>query len=102
MNMSDDSEKSAKKFRSTSRRASSKPKTTRKSARKSHDDDENQRLWFEPDYILGASDRFNDQIMFRIKVKDSDENEIVPAKVANVVCPHLVIKFYEDHLVFGI
>lgn len=59
------------------------------------------KLGFEPDRILGATDRWNGQLAFRFKVKDSHKIEFVPAKIANIACPQLVISFYEEHLVFG-
>lgn len=55
-------------------------------------------LGFEPDQILGAN-KIDGQIIFRIKVKDSEEWEIVNAKNAHVACPGLVIDFYEKHCV---
>lgn len=57
-------------------------------------------LWFEPDYIIGATDRWNGQVAFRFKVKNSDDTKFVPAKLANVLVPQMVIKFYEDHIIF--
>lgn len=57
-------------------------------------------LGFEPDRILGATDCWNGQLAFRFKVKDSHKFEFVPAKIAHVACPQLVISFYEEHLVF--
>lgn len=84
---------SREKVKKTSTKSSSKKKTSRKLI----DIDE---LWFKPDRILGATDRLDDKITFRIKVKDSDEYEIVPSKLANIACPELVIEFYQKHLVF--
>lgn len=55
---------------------------------------------FEPEEILGASDRYDGKIKFNIKVKGSDRCEIVPAEEAHIQCPQLVIAFYEKHLVF--
>lgn len=73
-------------------------KTSKRSKTKSSV--EMDQLWFEPDRILGATDRWHGQMAFRFKVKDSDEIEILPAKMAKVLCPQLVINFYQDHLIF--
>lgn len=54
-------------------------------------------LGFEPDEILGANE-FNGKLKFRIKVKGSDDWEIVKAKRAHAACPELVMDFYEKHI----
>ncbi|XP_067623081.1 chromobox protein homolog 1-like [Eurosta solidaginis] len=51
----------------------------------------------EPSTILGATMTATEEILFLIQWK-GEETELVPADRANVECPQLVIKFYQERL----
>lgn len=52
-----------------------------------------------PDRVLSATIIIG-ELLFLMKIKDQDGAKIIPARIVNVNCPQIVIKYYVKHVLW--
>ncbi|KAI9583269.1 chromobox protein homolog 3-like [Glossina fuscipes] len=97
-------EKSLKNKKGTKKRRYCVPDDEAKIKRKTVKDESNKgKIGFdrglEPLQILDVT-KSSGELMFLMKWSGIDEAELVPAKKANIICPQIVIKFYEQCIIW--
>ncbi|CAF3425520.1 unnamed protein product [Rotaria socialis] len=55
----------------------------------------------QPDAFLGATDIYDEELMFLVKWQGVSKAELVPSRIVNKESPQMVIKFYEERLTWN-